>query len=106
MVRKYKPVEVKAIQWARLLKMIQENPKGVAVYDLAEELGIGKGDESLEKGLRQLMEQRKIKWVIGRSKKGLTCRVVTAVGDHPSGGKDILFGGSGGPRTTARTSPE
>jgi len=79
MSRKYTPVEQQAVQWAKLFKKIQAAEHGIAVYDLAAALDLPLGDAGLERGLEQLHRQGRISWAIGKSKKGLICRVVTAV---------------------------
>jgi len=80
MVRNYTPVDQKAQQWAKVFKIIRSHSaNGIAVYDLAEELGLDKGDKSLAKTIDLLEKQGRIRLSIGGSKSGLVCRVVQAV---------------------------
>lgn len=80
MARDYKPVSVKAIPWARVYKHIREHgAAGVAVYDLADELDVERGHPPLEKALTLLLLQGRVRVSVGRSKSGMTCRVVQAV---------------------------
>jgi len=80
MVRNYKPVDVRAIHWAKLFKAIQASGQaGVAVYDLEDEFGVPRHDASMAKGLEQLEQQGRIRRSVGRSRAGLCCHVVQAV---------------------------
>ena len=80
MVRDYKPVEVKAMPWAKLLALIEPHgTKGIALFDLAKDLKIALDDAAFQRGIDYLLKQGRIRLMMGHAKSGMPCRVVQVV---------------------------
>lgn len=66
------------IHWNRLLAIIRKAGKdGVAIYSLAEQLDVKKGDKELEKTINQLKVQGKVHICMG-TYKDMLCRFIIA----------------------------
>lgn len=76
----YRPVEVKAVQWARVHKLISAaGIRGIAVSELAVRLGLGSVTPELEKSLSLLRRQGRIRESIGKGPNGHPCHFVQSV---------------------------
>jgi hypothetical protein len=77
--KKYVPVVVKSLQWARVFKEIDLNgSRGISVYNLAEDLGVEPTSVELEKSIDLLLRQQRIRVSMGVDEDGMTCRFVQA----------------------------
>ena len=69
-----KPVEVKAIQWAKVFKVINDAGRaGIGVRDLAEEFDVEPDSPELLKAIELLTRQRRIRvstGYVGNAEKG------------------------------------
>ena len=82
MPSEYQPVEIKAVQWAKLYAKIEPHgTKGIALFDLATDMGLKIDDPAFQKGVDHLLRQGRVKVAMGRSRGGMPARVVWAVGD-------------------------
>jgi hypothetical protein len=76
---RYKPVEVKAVQWAKVYKEIQQHGhEGLSIYRLAEIFRLAKDSPELAKTLELLLEQGRVRISLGLS-NGMPCRFVQAL---------------------------
>ena len=83
------PTDVKAIQWAKVFKMIRKfGHNGVAVYRLAGILKVPKSSVELEKSLELLQAQGRVRLSLGLTKSGMPCRFVQAT-DIPRNSEEI-----------------
>ena len=92
MVRNYKPVAVKALPWARVLKpIIEAKEKGLAVRDLAAALDVEADDPALEKAIDTLLNSRRVRRFFGRDLAGRPSDVLQVYAERVSK-RDVLFG--------------
>ena len=78
--KKYVPVPVKSLQWARVFKEIDiYGSVGISVYKLAKELGVDSSSAELEKSIDLLQKQRRIRVSMGVDDDGMTCRFVQSI---------------------------
>jgi len=78
----------RAEHWAKLFKIIRrEKTKGIALFDLADELELERDDAGLAKGIEQLRRQGKIRTALGRAKDGKVCLVVQPAEDDTADNK-------------------
>jgi hypothetical protein len=77
---RYVPVDVKAIQWAKVLKVIDaEGASGIPVYDLAEQFDVPPSSPELEKTVDLLLKQGKVRVSMGFNDSAMPCRIIQAV---------------------------
>ena len=82
-MRTYKPVEVRALPWAAVLKEIAEfREKGVAVRDLVRLLNVAEDDPALLKAIEQLVASRRVRQYFGVDEKGRAGTVVQGYGER------------------------
>lgn len=75
--KKYVPVAVKSLQWARVFKEINfHGSRGISIYKLAEVLGVESSSAELEKSIDLLLRQQRIRVSMGVDEDGMTCRFV------------------------------
>ena len=76
---RYVPVEVKAIQWAKALKVINgSGTAGMSVYDLARIFDVPPASPALEKTVSLLLQQGRVRISMGFSESGMPCRIIQA----------------------------
>jgi len=86
MPRTYKPVETKAVQWAKVLKLIEdEGNAAISIRELARRLGDEEVTPELEKSITLLQRQGKVRVMMGRDKAtNRPARVVQPVSLEPT----------------------
>jgi hypothetical protein len=64
------------VHWAKVLKMISDRePDGIAVYEIATQLGISQMDTHLRDTMGQLLASNKVRLSMGLSDTGMVCRI-------------------------------
>ena len=86
MPRTYKPVEVTAIQWAKVLRLIvDEGNAGIALSALATKLGLESVTAELEKSITILQRRGDVRLMMGRDPNTKRpTRFVQSISSEPS----------------------
>ena len=77
---RYVPVDVKAIQWAKVLKVINgSGASGIPIYDLARRFDVPPSSPELEKTVKLILKQGRVRVSMGFNESGMPCRIIQSI---------------------------